>query len=161
MATDEASHIIGWNIKNGRYPRGRPATTPVSLSRKRFYSYGALKSGVFHCRFYDKNNTDPFAGFLAGLRSRFGRVLLFVDNASYHKSARIKERLAEWDGDVLIRYLPPYTPELNPAGVQWRMIKKAAANTLYAGTDAMKKSVRRMLRTKEVGVAEMSHYLLG
>jgi len=85
-------------------------------------------------------------------------VLLFVDNAAYHKSARLKERLAEWDGDVLIRYLPPYTPEPNPAGVQWDIIKKAAANTLYAGTDAMK-SVRRMLRTKEVGVAEMNHYL--
>jgi len=85
-------------------------------------------------------------------------VLLFVDNAAYHKSARLKERLAEWDGDVLIRYLPSYTPEPNPAGVQWDIIKKAAANTLYAGTDAMK-SVRRMLRTKEVGVAEMNHYL--
>jgi len=107
MAANEASHMISWNIKNGRYPKGRPATTPVSLSRKRFYSYGALKSGVFHCRFYDKNNTDSFIDFLAGLRYRFGRVLLFVDNASYHKSARLKERLAEWDGDVLIRYLPP------------------------------------------------------
>jgi len=159
MAADEASHMISWNIRNGWYPEGGPATAPVSLSRKRSCSYGALKSGVFHCRF-DKNNTDSFIDFLAGLRYRFGRVLLFLDNASYHKSARLKERLAEWDGDVLIRYLPPYTPELNPVEVQWDIIKKAAANTLYAGTEAMK-SVRRMLRTKEVGVAEMSHYLLG
>jgi len=53
-----------------------------------------------------------------------------------------------------------YTPELNPVEVQWDIIKKAAANTLYAGTEAMK-SVRRMLRTKEIGVAEMSHYLPG
>jgi len=45
-------------------------------------------------------------------------------------------------------------------GVQWYIVEKAAANVLYAGTDAVK-SVRRMLRTKEVGVAEMSHCLPG
>jgi len=159
MAADEASHMISWNIRNGRYPEGGPATAPVSLSRKRSCSYGALKSGVFHCRF-DRNSTDSFIDFLAGLRSRFGRVLLFVDNASYHKSARLKERLAEWDGDVLIRYLPPYTPELNPVKVQWDIIKKAAANVLYGNTDTMRRSVRRLLRIREARVAEMSHYLM-
>jgi len=51
------------------------------------------------------------------------------------------------------RHIPPYAPELNPAGVQWRMTRKAAANVLYGNTDAMKRSVRRMLRTGEVGVA--------
>jgi len=50
----------------------------------------------------------------------------------------------------VLRYLPPYTPELNPVEVQWRMIKKAAANVLYGSTDDMKGSVRRMPRTKEV-----------
>jgi len=98
MAADESSHIIGWNVKNGRYPRGRPATTPVCLSRNRSCPYGTLKSGVFHCRLCGKNNTDPFAGFLSGLRARFGRVLLFAGNAGYHKSKWLRERLAEWDG---------------------------------------------------------------
>lgn len=60
----------------------------------------------------------------------------------------------------MIRYIPQYTPEMNPAGMLWRVIKKAAANVLYGSADAMR-SVRRMLRTRELGVAEMNHYLLG
>jgi len=42
IALDEASHIIGWNTWNGWYPVGRPVRTPVSLSRKRFHSFGEL-----------------------------------------------------------------------------------------------------------------------
>lgn len=137
MAADEASHMISWNTKNGLHPRGRPATAPVCLSRKMSCPYGALKSGVFHCRSCDRKDTDSFTGLLAGLRARFGRVLLFVDNAAYHKSARLGERLSGWDGDVVMRYLPPYTPEPSPAGVQWCMTRKAAANVLYGSTDAM------------------------
>jgi len=41
-ALDEASHIIGWDARSGRCPRGRPAAAPVTLSRKRFHSLGAL-----------------------------------------------------------------------------------------------------------------------
>jgi len=70
------------------------------------------------------------------------------------------DRLAGWDGDAVLRYITPYTPELNPAGVQWYIIKKVTANVLYGRTDAME-SVGRMLRGRETGVAKMSHYLLG
>jgi len=116
MAADEASHMISWNNKDGRYPKGRPATAPASLSRKRSCSYGARSPAYSTAA--STRTTRTRSPTFAGLRSRFGRVLLFVDNAAYHKSARLKERLAEWDGDVLIRYHPPYTPDLNPAEVQ-------------------------------------------
>lgn len=33
-----------------------------------------------------------------------GTVLLFVGNAAYHKSARMRKGPAEWDGDVVTRY---------------------------------------------------------
>jgi len=45
-ALDEASNITGWNTQNGRYPVGRPVTTPVSLSGKRFHPFGALHREV-------------------------------------------------------------------------------------------------------------------
>jgi len=47
IALDEASHIIGWNTWNGWYPVGRPVRTPVSLSRKRFHSFGELHWEVY------------------------------------------------------------------------------------------------------------------
>jgi len=40
----------------------------------------------------------------------------------------------DYGRDVKLRYLPPYTPELNPVGVQWRTIRKATWNRLYGDT---------------------------
>ena len=80
LALDESSHIIGWNIKTGWYPRGRPVTVDVSLSRKRFYSFGALADGEFYCMFYDRANSDIFKDFLERLHKKFGKILLFTDN---------------------------------------------------------------------------------
>jgi len=86
-------------------------------------------------------------------------VLLFVDNAAYHKSATLRDKLVEWDGDVVIKYIPPYTPELNPVEVQWRGIKKGTANWRHPDTGDMKKSIRVMLDRGEVKEVEMSGWL--
>ena len=91
MAADEASFIIGRDAKNGWYPKGRPVTTPVSLSRKRFYSLGALHGGGLGCRFYERASSYSFAGMPGHLHRRYGRIIVLVDNAGYHKSRMVRE----------------------------------------------------------------------
>ena len=159
MAGDEASHILGWNIKNGWYPRGRPATAPISLSRQRFHSIGAPGDGILYCAFYGKANSESYCDFLGRLRRKFGRVLLFPDNAPCHKSKAVREYLEKADGDIQIRYFPPYTPEPSPAGGQWRLVKKATANTLYEDTDDMAGAIRTMMMSGEIAIAKLSRYL--
>jgi len=44
-------------------------------------------------------------------------VLMVMDNASWHKSKGLN-----W-GTVLPIYLPPYSPDLNPIEVLWKVIK--------------------------------------
>ena len=63
------------------------------------------------------------------------------------------------NGEIQIRYFLPYTPELNPIEGQWRMMKKATANTLYKNTTDMKKAMRKMLASGEIARVKMSHYL--
>ena len=159
LAGDESSHIIGWNVKNSWYPRGREVTVPVSLSRRRFYSFGALSESGFDCMFYEKADSDSFCDFLAHLYKKHGRFVIFVDNASYHKSRKVDDELAKYNGGIVLKYFPPYTPELNPVEVQWRGIKKGTANTLYEGTDEMKRSIKVMLGNGEVRVVKMISYL--
>ena len=60
---------------------------------------------------------------------------------------------------IVLKYFPPYTPELNPVEVQWRGIKKGTANILYEGTDEMKRSIKVMLGNDEVRVVKMISYL--
>ncbi|MEA3514010.1 MAG: transposase [Nanoarchaeota archaeon] len=45
--------------------------------------------------------------------------MFIFDNASYHKTNVIKNRLARYSNIKTI-YLPPYCPELNPIETCWK-----------------------------------------
>jgi transposase len=62
-----------------------------------------------------------FDNFIATLDKR---AIIIVDNASMHRSKAFKAKLAEWqEKDVVIYYLPPYSPELNLIEIVWRFLK--------------------------------------
>jgi transposase len=44
-------------------------------------------------KFYEKANSDSFIDFLKSLQKRYGKILLFADNAAYHKSSRVRKHL--------------------------------------------------------------------
>jgi len=96
---------------------------------------------------------------LGHLRHRYGKLIVILDNASYHKSKKVMEFVGSCHGDIMPVYLPPYTPELNPTEGQWKMMRKATANRLYGTAKAMKDSIWAMLGTGELGLAKMSSYL--
>lgn len=51
-------------------------------------------------------------------------TVLVVDNASVHKSKKVKEYFKCWnDRGLYIFYLPPYSPHLNIAETVWRILK--------------------------------------
>ena len=93
------------------------------------------------------------------LHRKFGKIIVVLDNAAYHKSAEVKKFVESCGKDIILLYLPPYTPELNPIEGQWRLLRKATANRLYKSTGAMKKSIASMVKRGEVKVAKMSAYL--
>ena len=47
--------------------------------------------------------------------------IIVMDNASFHKSAKIKELIEEAGCDLL--FLPPYSPDLNPIERFWSWLK--------------------------------------
>ena len=47
-----------------------------------------------------------------------------MDNASVHTSEEFEECLPQWKKQgLIIKYLPPYSPELNLIEILWRNIK--------------------------------------
>ena len=52
---------------------------------------------------------------------RKGQVVI-MDNASFHKSKKIKELIEEKECTLV--YLPPYSPERNPIENYWGVLKK-------------------------------------
>ncbi len=69
--------------------------------------FGVLAAGIFYFMFYDKTNTGSLCDFLERVHERFGKALIFVDNASYHKSAGVKKTLEKYDGEILLEYTLP------------------------------------------------------
>ena len=132
----------------------------VNTTRKRFQMFGALGGGRLAYRLCDMPDSDSLASFLRALRKRHGRTLLFAGNASCHKSKKVRDEPDGTGSDIVPEYFLPHAPEPSPVEGQLRTAKKAVANRMHEGVDGMKDPVRRMLGTREIPVAKMSHYLI-
>lgn len=71
-----------------------------------------------------KKATD-FLSFLYQLRYRQKkkRIILIVDNARIHHAKIVKKYCSE--NNIMLVYLPPYSPEHNPIEFLWKHIKRA------------------------------------
>jgi transposase len=61
-----------------------------------------------------------------------GRIVLVMDNVSYHKSAAVLAALRLFEHRLLVIWLPPYCPELNLIERFWKHLKElACVNKLH------------------------------
>lgn len=52
------------------------------------------------------------------------KTVVILDNSPIHKSKKFMAKIEEWKvKDVLIYFLPPYSPELNLIEILWKRIK--------------------------------------
>ena len=59
------------------------------------------------------------------------KILLIVDNASPHKSKKVKEWLKDNSQKIKLLYLPPYSPDLNPKEAVWKDIREKQTHNTY------------------------------
>jgi transposase len=52
------------------------------------------------------------------------QTYVFLDNAPMHRSQEFIEQIPKWvQQNLIIKYLPPYSPELNLIEILWRFMK--------------------------------------
>ena len=69
-------------------------------------------------------NADTFIAFLQKLRHDAGcPVFVIADNAKYHHSKQVSAFLETQTGQIMMAFLPPYSPELNPDEQVWNHAK--------------------------------------
>lgn len=84
---------------------------------------------------------EALAAFAAHADPAGAKVLvLLVDNAGWH----VAKRLAV-PPNVRLHFLPPCTPELQPAEPLWPLIREALANRSIGRIDRLRALVRRRL----------------
>lgn len=69
-------------------------------------------------------------------------VVLVLDNASYHHAADVQAFLSLLQARVMVIWLPPYSPDLNPIERFWLFLKnEVCANCLYPSLPVLQSAV--------------------
>lgn len=128
-------------------PKGQ---RPRSGGRTRYdwlyvYGFARPKTGAVCAVLLPRVNADRMADALAALAAHAdpdGRKVLvvLVDNAGWHVAKRLVV-----PANVVLHFLPPCTPELQPAEPLWPLLREAVANRSIGRIDRLRAIVRRRL----------------
>ena len=77
-------------------------------------------------------NTDTFQIFLNEFSKENPKEfkIILLDNGAFHKAARLKT-----PDNIHLLFIPPYSPELNPAEKIWWKMKRAFSGKLHKTLD--------------------------
>ena len=106
---------------------------PIGLFQQEFentYLYGAFSpvTGAHLLYEFSHCNSECFEAFLKALANPNSKELKIVvlDNAPWHKT-----RTLSIPDNIRLIYLPPYSPELNPAEKVWWVLKQDIAMRIF------------------------------
>lgn len=102
----------------GWFERGTRPQVLLKVGYKNFYLYSSVdvKDGSNFNLILLKVDTDHMNVFLSELSKEYpsDKIALIMDGAGWHKSKALKI-----PDNIVIFYLPPYSPELNPVERLW------------------------------------------
>ena len=62
------------------------------------------------------------------------KILLILDNARYHHATMIRPWLEKNKRKIMLLYLPPYSPKLNPTELIWKVSRYRVTHNRYFST---------------------------
>lgn len=135
MFLDEASTKL--HPKPGYvWTRENKVFTETLCSHKRLNTVAAIEPllGTKIHATYDKNNADSFVDFLTKLENQTKKnIILVLDNYPVHHSRKVKEYLEKKD-KIFLKFLPTYSPDLNPIEWLWGYARKKYLNSRQCKT---------------------------
>ena len=107
--------------------KGVAVAVEQTTGRERLNIHGAinLETGQTQILAVEKVDALSFIKLLGEIEATHTAMRLihvFVDNASYHKAGVVKEWLAKTGRKVVLRFLPPYCPHLDPIERLWALM---------------------------------------
>jgi transposase len=117
---------------------GEPHRIPSNTGRQRYNVFGAYCIQTHEHIFMlteDNINKDKLAEFLPLLHAKHsgqGKIYLMLDNASYNRAHKVKDEALKQN--IVLDYLPPYSPNLNPIERLWKFVRKKFFKDKYRDT---------------------------
>jgi transposase len=123
-----------------------------TTGRDRLNIHGAinLETGQTQILAVEKVNAQSFIkllGEIEGTQTAMRLIHVFVDNASYHKADVVKEWLAAAGRKIVLRFLPPYCPHLDPIERLWGLMhENVTHNREYKTFKEFRREILKFLR---------------
>lgn len=113
-------------------------------NRYLFSAVSPLSGASFHLSGIDGFDTEAAHTFLVELKKHHAdkTVVLVWDNAPCHKP-KIHRRIP----GLIVLFLPPYAPELNPAERFFEELRKATANRIFTSIEEQEQAIEGKLWT--------------
>ncbi len=127
-------------------------------NRYLFSAVAPLSGESFHIIGLEENTSAMVALFFDELEKAYPaqHVVVVFDNAPSHRPKIVRER-----EHLTCIYLPPYSPELNPAERFFGELRKATANRIFATIDEQECVIEeyvKMLSLNEEGMKQLTGY---
>lgn len=143
--------------------KGVQVSSPVNPSYQNFYVYSGVSplTGDAFSLFLPWVNTEMMNLYLAELSATFPdkKIMLIWDQAGWHKSNSLKV-----PDNIVLKSLPPYSPELNPVEKLWQWLKKhVCRNRLFAFLDdlmdTLEETLMNLTQTRFMELCQCSYLL--
>lgn len=125
-------------------------------NRYLFSAVAPLSGKSFHISNIDDFDSEAAHAFLLELKKQHPdeMVILVWDNAPCH---RVK--MHRTIPGLIVLFLPPYSPELNPTERFFEELRKATANTIFATIEEQEAAIEEKLRVLTNDTAAMKQLL--
>lgn len=152
-AIDECHFYLNEAPRYAYAPKGQRAIAPAPGNKRQSYSLiiwvqNKKEQGIIHYELIEeKVNTKVFHDFLANAKNKEASHLL-LDNVSFHRAFKkrkelglpsIEEQLSQ--ENVKLTYLPPYSPQINPAELLFNVIRHNIEKSCSWTLEKLKSSI--------------------
>lgn len=81
--------------------------------------------------YFDSEGVKVYLDLLLKSTKTKKKIVLVLDNAAPHKSKVVKDFVKEHNSRIELLYLPPYSPDLQPAELIWKEMRKDRIHNKY------------------------------
>jgi transposase len=78
-------------------------------------------------------------------REKGPKIVLILDNASIHKKTDVVGKIAENMPNLILEYLPAYSPDLNIIELVWHSAKEFIAHRLFKSVEELESLLHQLL----------------
>jgi transposase len=149
LAADESRLIWEAITRRAWLPKGKKTVIKVQRSKdyQNFFGCLNLKTGKPHLFGIPWQNGEEIIRILNKLKKIYldKQLCLIWDNASFHKTKKLKEKLKTSLKAFYLLNLPPYAPDTNPQEHIWEYAKDEIANQQCVTMEKMTKRFKEIV----------------